>query len=210
MVGICHARERRHRLTLRACGSKHDLLRRIVFELIDVDDQVIGHLDIAQLLCHLHIVDHGASREGDLSSVFDSAVDDQLDTADVGRKGRDDDTLLHSRSKQLLKAVGDLLLRLGIAGAFGVGAFGKQCQNPLITQRSKAVQVGHLALDRCIVDLEVARMDKCTGGSMQCDRDRIGDGVVDVDQLDVKAAELEGVARVLLDQGRRCRKTVLS
>ena len=52
-------------------------------------------------------------------------------------------------------------------------------------------------------------MDEVTRGGMQRDRDRVGDTVVHVDQLDVKAAEAEAITRVLLDQLRRRGKAVL-
>ena len=209
VVGISHARERGHRLALRAGGREDDLLRRIVFELVDINDHVVGHVDVAQLLGNLHIVDHGAAGEGELAAILNRAVDDLLDAADIGREGRDDDALMARGGEELLKAVGDLLLRGRIAGTLGVGALREQREHTLVAESRKAVEVGHPALDGGVVDLEVAGVDDHTRRSVHRDGDSVRDAVVDVDQLDVKAAELYMPAGVHLDERRGRGETVL-
>ena len=210
VIGVRHAGQRRHRLALRTGRREDDLLGRVFLELIQIDDQVIGDLDVAQLARNVHVIDHGTSGEGYLSAVLLGAVQDLLDTADIRSEGRDDDAAAARLHKEIVKAVGYLLFGRGITGTLGVGGIGKQREYALIAQLSKTAQVDHAACHRGVVDLEVAGVDDRTRGGMDRHAHRVGDAVVDMDQLDVKASELYMVARVLLDQLGGSRKAVFT
>ena len=134
-----------------------------------------------------------APGERDLAAVLRGAVDDLLHAADVRGERRDNQPLvvrLGAREHRLEGRV-DLLLRLRIAGALGVRRIGHQHQDALFAELCKPRKVDHAALRRGEIDFEVAGVDDDARRRVQRKADRVGNRVVDVDQLHVEAAELD-------------------
>ena len=78
----------------------------------------------------------------------------------------------------------------------------EQRQDALLAQLAQAREVYHLALDGRDVYLEVAGVDDGAYGHLDGQGHGVRDGVVHVYHLDLKAAELEPVARLLREDLR--------
>ena len=202
-----HAGERTHRLALGTGRDEHDLLRRVLVHVLDVDDGVLRYLEIAQLQRRRDDVDHAASQNGDLSAVLCCHVDDLLDAVDIRGEGRDDDALALCLRKELVEGFTDLPFCRGIARTLGIGGIRHQRKNASVSKLTEASQINGAAVDGRIIDLEVARMDENARRGMDRHADRIRDGVVDLDELDCHAAHADGLARLdgIFDQPCRCR-----
>ena len=74
-------------------------------------------------------------------------------------ENRRDDQLALGAGEQLLEGVDDLDFGPGESLAVDVGAVGEQRQHALRAELGEPVQVEVLAVDRRLVDLEVARVD---------------------------------------------------
>ena len=98
--------------------------------------------------------------------------------------------------EQRLKGGAHAALALGKAGALHVGGIGQQGQHPLLAQLAQAGQVGHATLDGGGVDLEVAGVDAHPQGAADGKGHRVGDGVVDVDELHRELARPDGLTRL--------------
>ena len=78
---------------------------------------------------------------------------------------------------------------------------------PFAAELREPVHVEMLAVERRLVDLEVAGVDDDAGRRMDGERDAVGDAVRDADEFDLERADGHAVARPHRDQlrGRRCR-----
>ena len=106
-------------------------------------------------------------------------------------------TSLPSRAgEQLLEGVDDLDLRAREALAIDVGAVGKQRQHAARAELREAVQVEVLAVDRRLIDLEVARVDDRADRRRDGQRHAVGHAVRDADELDGERPDGDDVARL--------------
>ena len=148
-------------------------------------------MHIAQLLGHGGVVDHAAAAEGHLAAILHGQINDLLHAVDVGRKGRNDDALVAGAGKQAADTGGHLLFGSGKARALRVGGVAQQCQHTALAILGQGGQVGHTAGQRGVVDLEVAGLDDGAGGAVDGKGHGIRDGVVHMDGLHGKAAQLD-------------------
>ena len=148
-------------------------------------------MHIAQLLRHGRVVDHAAAAEGHLAAILHGEVDDLLDAVDVRRKGGDDDALVLRPGKEIADAGGHLLLGGGKAGLLGVGRVAQQGQNALLAVIGQGGKVGGAAGQRGIIDLEVAGLDDGARRAVDGEGHGVRDGVVHMDRLHRKAAQLD-------------------
>ena len=96
----------------------------------------------------------------------------------------------------------DLALGRGEARDLGVGRVGQEEVDALLPEPGEGAQVGEPAVERQLVHLEVAGVQQRAGRRAHEDGERVGDRVVDRDELAVEDAEL--LALPLLDgQGVR-------
>ena len=205
-----HTGQRRQRLALTAGGDQHDLFRRVLVDFGDVDQHVIGCVQIAQFLCHLGVGHHTAPADSHLAPGFYRQVDDLLHAVDVGGKGRHDNAAVARLDKQAAHTLGNGLLGFGKAGALGVGGVCQQRQHTLAPVLGNGGQVGHgVAGQRRVVHLEVAGVDDHARRAGNGERQRIRDGVVDVDRLHGKAAEADLLAGSDLVENSAGGKTML-
>ena len=142
VAGLGHAGKRRQRLALAAGGDEHHLLRRVLVDLLNVDEDGVRHMQVAQLLGHLGVGDHAASAHRHLAARLDGQVDDLLDAVDVGGKGGHNDALFARPVEQSADPLGHRLLGGGEAGALGVGGVGQQRQDAAAAVLGDGGQVG--------------------------------------------------------------------
>ena len=195
VVARRHARKRAHRLALAARRDEDDVLGAVAVDVVDVDHDALGGLEVAELGRDEHGVDHAAAGDGDLAAVFRGRLADELHAVDVGREGRNNDPLMLRLLEELVEALGDRHLGGGEAGALGVGRIGQQRKHALAAQLAEPREVDDVADDRRIVDFEVARLDDDARRGVDGQRDRVGDRVVDADELDLEAAKLDRLLR---------------
>ena len=74
-------------------------------------------------------------------------------------------------------------------GHLGVGGVGEEQVDALLAEPGERAQVGDPAVERELVHLEVAGVQHQAGAGADRDRERVGDGVVDRDELEVERPE---------------------
>ncbi|MPN11503.1 hypothetical protein SDC9_158806 [bioreactor metagenome] len=137
MVGIGHAVQCRHRLSLASCCDDQKLFGRVFVDIVDGDNQALISLDISQLDRDVHRVDHAAARDGHLAPKFVCGVDGLLHPVHIGCEGCDYNTLA-GIFEEGLERVPHLFFGHGKAGALGVRAVHQQRQYPVIPELSEA------------------------------------------------------------------------
>ena len=117
-------------------------------------------------------------------------IDDLLDPVHVRGEARHD----HSAARtveDLVEDRGDLALARDEAGDLGIGRVHQEEVDTLIAEPGEAVEVGHSAVERQLVHLEVARVQHEPRGSADRHGQGVGDGVVDREELQVEGAHRE-------------------
>ena len=79
-------------------------------------------------------------------------------------------------------------------GDLGVGGVGEEQVDALLAEPGERAQVGDPAVERQLVHLEVAGVQHHAGAGADRDGERVGDGVVDRDELEVEGTEADPVA----------------
>src|SRR4030095_15618205 len=92
---------------------------------------------------------------GDVAAVAGGDVDHLLDAGGEGGGGGDDDAALGLLEK-LLVGLADDALGGSPAGGFDVDAVGDEEANAAVAEAGDLVVVGFAAVDRCLVEFEVA------------------------------------------------------
>ena len=100
-----HPGQGRHGLSLASCGDEHCLLRRIVLQLVDLDQGLVGHIQVAQLLSCGDDVHHAPALHNHLPVILVGRVDDLLHAVHVGREGGDDDPCVLVLREEVVKGV---------------------------------------------------------------------------------------------------------
>ena len=91
-------------------------------------------------------------------------------------------------------------------GTVDVGRVGEQRQHAGVAERGEARQVGRQAVERRLVELEVAGVDDRAERRPDRERHRVDDAVRDVDRLDLERPDAPDVARLeALERRRRAR-----
>jgi hypothetical protein len=126
-------------------------------------------------------------------------LDDLAHAVYVRGEGGDDDPAISSLEDPV-EGLGHHALARHVALPLGVGRVAEVGEHALVSQRCVAREVHRLSLDGGEVYLVIAREDDQTGVGAERQGDRIGDGVVDVYQLDDEAADVYGVARLGLPE----------
>ena len=128
-----------------------------------------------------------------------AGFEDLLDAVDVRGEGGDDDASLVV-VEDAVEGRGQRAFARRIAGAFGVRGVAQQQPDPLLAEFGEATQVDRRRADGGEVDLEVPGVDDAPAGGRNAERDRVGHGMVDVNEFDVECAERDDLARADLVQ----------
>ena len=106
--------------------------------------------------------------------------------------------------EQAVERLADLLFAHRVARALDVGGIGQQRQHTPAPPRGERIEVGHLAVNGRVVDLEVARHDDRARRAGDGQRHRPRNGVAHLDELHLERADahrLPGLHDVELDAG---------
>ena len=165
-------------------------------ELLKRHDQVVRHLEVAEIAGDPHVAHHGPTDEGHLPSVGVRAVQDLLDAVHVAGEAGDDHPP-RGGAEHGLDRGGQLPLGHGEAGDLGVGGVGHEQVDPLLAEPGEGAEVGDAVVERELVHLEVAGVQDQARVGADRHREAVGDGVVHRDELQVERPHLGPLA--LLD-----------
>ena len=118
-----------------------------------------------------------------------------LHAVDARRK-RGDHELPGRRREDLLERVLDLELGTGEPFAIDVRAVAKQRQHARAAELRESMHVEVLAVDRRLIDLEVARVHERAGRRVNRQRDAVGHAVRDAQELDLAVADANALPRL--------------
>ena len=175
----------------------------------------------AELLRDLRVLVHAAADKRDLAIELRRQIDDDLQPVEARRERRDDD-LAFGAGEDLLEGVFDIGFRSGVAAAIDVGAVAEHRQHAFRAELREAVQVEGLAVERRLIDLEVAGVQQHALRRAHDDRHAVGHAVRDAHELqrersdrnrrsglDLDRLRLERVLlELVLDERQRQRRAV--
>ena len=155
----CHAGQSGHGLALASCGDQHGGLRRIVFQLVNVNERSVGNIDISQLTGNINDRYHAAAFHYYLSAIFISRIYYLLHTVYIGSKGSHDNAVIRMLCENRIKGLSHAALGHGKAGTGGIGTVCHHGKDALLSQLCKALQVNGIAKYRRIINLKVAGVE---------------------------------------------------
>ena len=208
VISVRHPGKSRHALALASCGDQHRLLRRIVLQLLDIDQGVLRDPDVAQFVGNTDDVHHGTPLDHHLPAVLACRVDDLLDAVHIGREGRHDDPLILVFRKDNVEGPAHRPLRHGKAGTDRVGAVAEQRQHAVSAQLRHSLQIRRLAEHRRIVYLEISGVEDDSRRAEDRQGGAVGDGMVRLDEFHVEVPQRDRVAVLHHEQLRGIRDLV--
>ena len=153
-----------------------------VFYLVDLAQDAVRRLQVAQLQGGAHRVRHAAPDDEDAAPVPGGGVDDLLHAGHQRGEGGDDDPPRRA-GDDVVQRFADDLLGGGVARQLGVGGVREQQQHPFDAPLRQAREVGALAADRRVVHLEVPAVDDDALRRVDDDAGGVRDAVADGEQL---------------------------
>jgi hypothetical protein len=135
------------------------------------DEHARRHLEEAEPLRHLRVLHHAPADERDLPPELRRQAHQDLHPVDARGEGRHQQPAGRTR-EHLLERLDDVELRAAVAAAIDVRAVGEERQHALGAERREPVEVEVLAVERRLVDLEVAGVHDdpsgvCSASAMQ-------------------------------------------
>ena len=195
MVAVGHSGQAGHRLALGAGRGDHDLVGGRGADLILAHDLARSVRQVAEIGGDAEVLLHRAPDDGHLAVERRGGVDDLLDAGDVAGESGDDDPAVQ-RLHDLAEGLADGPLGQRVAGVLGASRVGEQADDAVLAQAGKHGEVGPPAVDRRVVELEVARRDDRPDRCMERDPHRVRDRVADPERLHAERPDLEVVARI--------------
>ena len=201
VVARGHARERRHRLALRARAEDHRSLVADAAAVGDVAHAALVVPEVVEIGRDADVLFHReAGREHDPIG-RGRAVEDLLDARDLGGEGGDDHAPGRGQQDLRERVAHDRFGRRR-AGPVGVGRVAAEQAHAVVPVGGEPAQVRRLAHHRRVVDLEIAGMDDQAGRRVERDPEGVGDRVGHGEELDRDLPEV--VAALRVDRGLRC------
>ena len=208
MVVVGDARERGHRLALAARAEDHHLARRQLHRLLRLDQNVLRHVEVAELPGDVEVLAHRAADDRDLAADLDGDVDRLLHPVDVRREGDDEDPALAKRD-QRAKRFSDEPLGAGHPRPLGVRRVAEHQVDAEVPELRQPADVGLEAVDGRVVELPVARVDDPAGRRLENDRDAVRNRVRHADEVQRERADLDLLPGLGLLQLRRRSQAML-
>ena len=193
VVAVRHAGEAGHRLALGAGRGDHELGVGMVLDLVLGHDPRGVVLEVAEVRRDLEVLLHRAADDRHVAVHVRGGVEDLLDAGDVACEGRDDDPPVE-RLHDLAEGVADRALGRRVAGVLGTRRVRQEDRHALRAELGEDREVGQLAVDRGVVELEVAGVDDGPDRGLERDAHRVGDRMADPERHDVERADVDLVA----------------
>jgi len=208
MVVDGHARQRRHRFALRSGTEAQHVLRGVARDVGIANLDAGRYPQIAEALRNLRVLNHPAPDECDFAIELRRQIHEDLHPVGARCERRDDQFSRRAR-EDLLERFDDLALRSGEPAAIDVRAVGEQREDTLGAELREAVHVEVLAVDRRLVDLEIARVHDDAHGRVNGQRHTVGHAVGDADELHAERADGDALARTHRHERVRAGEIVL-
>ena len=195
MVAVCDPGKCGRWLTLAAGRDEGNVLARHRVDrrqFVRAQKDTGGCGQVAEFLGDRNVLHHASPHNANPTVVPDGSVDNLLDARDQRRKGGDDDAPLGAR-ENLFEGGVNHPLRRGVARPVSVSAVGKEAEDTLLSDLSKLSEVRRTAIDRSVVELEVAGVDDCPRRCLKCDAYTIRDAVADMKELGDETTEPDGL-----------------
>ena len=154
----CHTGKSSHTFALTSRCDNDCFFIRVIFELFDIDQRIIRNIDITKLCGCINDIDHAASFDNNLTSVFISGIDDLLHTIHIGCKCRNDQSCIGMLRENIVKCHTDCSLRRGKARSFRICAVAHQCQNAFLSKLRKTLQINGIPEYRCVIHFKITCM----------------------------------------------------
>ena len=158
VVAVGHARQAGHGLALGAGRGDDELRVRMVLDLVLGHDPRRVVRQVAEVRGDLEVLLHRPADDRDVAVHVLRCVEDLLDARDVARERGDDDPALE-RLHDLAERLADGPLGRRVAGVLRAGRVGQEAGDALRAEARQDREVGQLAVDRRVVELEVAGVD---------------------------------------------------
>ncbi len=136
-----------------------------------------------------HVAHHAAADERDAAAVEGGRVEHLLHAVHVAREARDDHAARRARD-DLVEHGADGPLERREARDIRVRGVDHEQVDALLAEPGELAQVGEAAVERQLVHLEVAGAQHDARAGPDRDGERVGDRVVDRDELEVERADL--------------------
>ena len=188
VLEVGHAREHRHRLALRPGAHVDDAVVGKIERLAQVHEHAVRDLEVPEVGGDAHVAHHAATHEGDPTAVGGRRIQHLLHPVHVAGEAGDDDAT-RGLGDDALEHRADVALERGESGDVGVGRVGHEQVDTLFAEPRERAQVGDAVVERELVHLEVAGVQHQAGGGADRDGERVGNGVVDGDELEVERAQ---------------------
>ena len=190
VVAVRHAREHGHRLALRAGRHVDDLVVGDVAGLLVVDEHALGHLEVAEVGGDGHVAHHAAAEERDAAAV---GVRPRRAPAARGARG--------SRSSRRSRGAASAAMTSSSTGPMerssgvkpGTSALVESTMNrstPSSPSRANSRRSVRRPSSGSWSILKSPVCEHGAGAGLDRDGERVGDRVVDRDELEVERAEL--------------------
>ena len=188
-----HAIQSGHSLALRAGRNYYDLILGQLIDLSKINEHIFRRVKISQNGCDAKNVFHTAPGDRNLALIFCGNVDYLLQSVNIRRKCRYDNTLI-AVFKQLIESFADLALGCGQTRLFHVCRVAKQCEYTLVSKLAEAWQIDNLALNRRKVYLKVACVHDRSDRRFYRKSNSVCNAVVNCNKLNAEAAKAEYIA----------------
>ena len=194
MIVHGNPRERRHRLRLRAARQNGKLVWIVCAQILRPDKAAVGNSKPVQLVGDFNVVHHAAPDETNLSPAHRRDVDHLLNAVNRAREAREDNLSRRGAAK---------LFKRHRHGAFGwrearpldVRAVAEEREHAFLPVARKRVQIERLAVDRRLVNLEIAGMNDHAHRRSNCQSNAINRAVRHVQEFDLERAKLNMMSR---------------
>ena len=188
------ARQRRHRLALRARNQHRQLVRCRVHGILRADQHSVGNRQQPQRMRDLGNAGHAAAYDRHLAPELFGNIQNLLDAMNRRAEAGNHDAPLGA-VENVLEARPHRALRFRIARPVRVRRVGHQQQHAALAVVRQRVQVEQLVIGRSRVDLEIARVDHYADRRRDGQRHRADDRVRDVNKLDLERPDLQDLLR---------------
>ena len=129
-------------------------------------------VQVAQVLGDAHVADHRPADEGHPPAERHCSVDDLLHPVDIRGETGDDDPSLGAADQPVQRRA-DLAFRRPDAGHFGIGRVAQEQVDALVAEPRHAREVGGPAVQRQLIELDVAGVQHGARAGADRDRERI-------------------------------------
>jgi hypothetical protein len=180
---------------LRAGGQAEHVLRGVLGHVGIANLHSGGHPQEPEPLGDLGVPENAAADERHLAFELDRQVDQQLHPVDARRKKRDHE-LAVGAGEQLFEGVDHFDLGTGKPGPIHVGAVGEERQHTPGAELREPMEIEMLAVDRGLIDLEIAGVDDRADRRRDRQRHAVGHAVRHPDEFDGQRPDGDGVARL--------------